>query len=106
MSVSAWRLHAAPITFSWRNGFESCSLESNVTDWQREFERDAFIASRSITLADIAQQLLKEDAGTALIKAALMCWERDFGREAALELAHTALVGVHQQSGSQGKVQN
>lgn len=64
---------------------------------QRELERDELIANRSLTLADIAQQLLNEDAGAALIRAAIICWERDQGRAAALQLASTALLGVHQQ---------
>ena len=67
---------------------------------EQELERDELIVNRSLTLADIAQQLLAEDAGAALIRAAIVCWERDHGRSAALELASTALLGVHQELGA------
>ena len=60
-----------------------------------EFHRDALIANRSITLADIAEQLLAEDAGAALVKAALLCWERQHGVAGAMQLASAALVTVH-----------
>lgn len=70
---------------------------SFVAPSQHELDRDELIANRSLTLADIAQQLLKEDAGAALIRAAIVCWERDYGRATALQLAATALLGVHQQ---------
>lgn len=70
---------------------------SFVAPSQNELDRDELIANRSLTLADIAQQLLKEDVGAALIRAAIVCWERDYGRATALELAATALLGVHQQ---------
>lgn len=63
----------------------------------QELECDELIANRSLTLADIAQQLLGQDAGAALIRAAIICWERDHGRLAALEFASTALLGVHEQ---------
>lgn len=62
-----------------------------------EFEHDALIASRSTTLADIAEQLLDQDAGAALIAAALISWERKYGRTEALVLAGTALLGIHEQ---------
>ena len=64
---------------------------------EQELERDELIANRSLTLADIAQQLLGQDGGVALIRAAIICWERDHGRPAALEFARTALLGVHEQ---------
>jgi hypothetical protein len=68
-----------------------------VSGGKDEFEHDALIASRSATLADIAEQLLDEDAGAALIGAALISWERKYGRAEALVLAGTALLGIHEQ---------
>jgi len=61
---------------------------------QQEFERDALIVNRSITLAEVAEQLLQEDAGAGLIRAALLAWERQYGRPAALELARIAIIGI------------
>jgi len=65
-----------------------------VIGGREEFERDALIVNRSVTLAEVAEQLLQEDAGIGLIRAALVAWERQFGRPAALELARTALMGI------------
>ncbi len=67
-------------------------------DTQHEFEREALIASRSVTLADIADELLGEDAGTALLKAMLLSWERAYGKAGAAELARTALIGLQERS--------
>ncbi|MEH3040069.1 MAG: hypothetical protein PGN21_08390 [Sphingomonas paucimobilis] len=61
---------------------------------REEFERDALIVNRSVTLAEVAEQLLEEDAGIGLIRAALVAWEHQYGRPAALELARTALIGI------------
>ncbi|MEH3039805.1 MAG: hypothetical protein PGN21_07055 [Sphingomonas paucimobilis] len=69
-----------------------------MTDIGDEFRRDALIACRSVTLADIAEQLLAEDAGAALIKASLLCWERKYGRASALTLAETALIAVQHEA--------
>lgn len=69
-----------------------------MSDAQQEFERDALITSRSMTLADIADELLGEDAGTALLKAMLISWERAYGKAGAVELARTALLGLHEPS--------
>lgn len=77
-------------------------IGSFVAPSQYELDQDEMIANRSLTLADIAQQLLKENAGAALIRAAIICWERDFGRAASLEMAATALLGVHQQQNQDG----
>ena len=61
---------------------------------QREGEFQTRISDNSIVLAHAARDLLAEDAGAALIQAALRCWEQDYGRGAALILARTALIGV------------
>lgn len=65
-----------------------------MTGEQEEFERDAWIVSRSITLTDVARELLHEDAGIGLIRAALVAWERQFSRAVALELGRTSLMGI------------
>lgn len=67
---------------------------------QQEFERDALITNRSVTLADIARELLSEDAGTALIRAAMLCWEREYGEAASRELVQTALLGLSRSTGT------
>lgn len=61
---------------------------------EREGEVQTRISDNSIVLAHAARELLAEDAGAALIQAALRCWEHDYGRGAALILARTALIGV------------
>ena len=66
-----------------------------------EFERDTRIVALSYALADIAHDALHEDAGAALIRAALLSWERDYSREGALALARTALIGVLEPIGSE-----
>lgn len=70
-----------------------------MPDPRREFEREALIASRSVTLADIARQLMTEDAGTALLSAALLCWERDHGKAGAVAQARTALIALSERPG-------
>lgn len=65
-----------------------------MTDIEDGFRRDALIACRSVTLADVAEQLLAEDAGAALIKASLLCWERQYGRATALKMVESALIAA------------
>ncbi|MGN7160509.1 hypothetical protein [Sphingomonas sp. SAFR-052] len=69
-----------------------------MTDIEEKFRRDAFIVNRSVTLADIAEQLLQEDAGGALVKAAILSWERQYGRAGALSLVAATLIAVHQEA--------
>ncbi len=66
----------------------------DITEEQREGGRQSRITDRSVILADVARELLQEDAGAGLIQAALRCWEYEYGREAALILTRTALLGV------------
>ncbi len=60
----------------------------------REAERQRRIEDRSKIVADVAEELLGSDAGAGCIQAALLCWDRQYGKEAASILARTALMGV------------
>lgn len=66
----------------------------NVCAEQAEAACQARISEQSIIFANLARELLAEDAGAALIQAALRCWEAHYGRGGALILARTALMGV------------
>ena len=49
----------------------------------REAERQRRIEDRSKIVADVAEELLGSDAGAGCIQAALLCWDRQYGKEAA-----------------------
>lgn len=65
-----------------------------------EFERDTRIVAHSFALADIAREAVHKDAGAALIRAALVCWEPEYSREGALAPVRTTLTGVYEPIGS------
>lgn len=67
----------------------------NLCAEEKEDECQTRISDQSIILSNIANELLAEDAGAALLQAALRCWEQHYGRGGALILARTALMGVN-----------
>lgn len=60
----------------------------------REVERQRRIDDRSKIVADVAEELLGSDAGAGCVQAALLCWDRQYGKEAASILARTDLMAV------------
>lgn len=66
----------------------------NVSVEYREAERQRRIDNYSKIVADVAEELLDSDAGAGCIQAALLCWDRRYGKEATTIIARTALLGV------------
>jgi len=65
-----------------------------VSPEDRELERQSRIESLGRIVADVAEELLDSDSGAGCIQAALVCWSRRYGKEAASILVRTALLAV------------
>ncbi|KQM24809.1 MULTISPECIES: hypothetical protein [unclassified Sphingomonas] len=62
-----------------------------ATDPIQDFHREALTLQATETLADMGELFVGDDAGAALIGAALKTWERRWGNEYALQMAVIAL---------------
>lgn len=61
------------------------------TDPIERFQREALTLRATETLANMGELFVCDDAGAALIGAALKTWERRWGNEHALQMAVIAL---------------
>jgi hypothetical protein len=59
-----------------------------------QFQREAQTLEATEVLANLAELFVGDDAGAALIGAALKTWERRWGNEHALQMAVIALGTV------------